>query len=207
MKHFILFTLCFLLFVSTRAQKPKYINIAIFTTQNAMPFGKFAGMFKEIFHPGIEFSYGKTLHSAKKHDWFTELNLAYFFHRFVQHGIPLYLNAGYRYKFNKRLAGETSIGAGYMHSIPATAKLKLNDNGDYTNDKKAGRMQAMGTYTIKFSYVLSHNSANPISIFTSYQQRVQFPFVKSYVPLLPYNSLFIGISKPIHTKKSKNKSV
>ncbi|MBK7291724.1 MAG: hypothetical protein IPI78_16645, partial [Chitinophagaceae bacterium] len=164
-------------------------------TQNAYPFGRFVGLFKETIHPGLEIGYGKILKPKEKHEWLGEVKLGYFYHRYVQHGLPLYLNFGYRYKFNSRLAAETSIGAGYMHSIPATAKLKLNQEGEYENNKGIGRMQAMATYAIGFSYVLNPTAAKTIRVFTSYQQRLQFPFVKSYVPLLPYNSFMIGLIK------------
>ena len=82
-----------------------------------------------------------------------------------------------------------------MHSIPDTAKRKLSEEGEYENNKGIGRMQAMATYGIGFSYVLNPAAAKTIRVFTSYQQRLQFPFVKSYVPLLPYNSFIIGLIK------------
>ncbi|MEO5948421.1 MAG: hypothetical protein ABIP79_16510, partial [Chitinophagaceae bacterium] len=177
------------------AQRQTYVSTAFFTTQNAFPFSKFVGLFKETFHPGLEIGYGKILKPKEKHEWFSEVKLGYFFHRYVQHGFPLYLNFGYRYKFNARLAAETSIGAGYMHSIPATAKLKLNEDGKYENNKGIGRMQAMASYGIGFSYILNPTAVKSLRLFTTYQQRLQFPFVKSYVPLLPYNSFIIGLIK------------
>ena len=174
MKQLILITtILILLYQEVPAQKQKYFSAAFFTTQNAYPFGRFVGLFKETIHPGLEIGY----------------------HRFVQHGLPLYLNFGYRYKFNSRLTAETSIGAGYMHSIPATAKLKLNQEGEYENNKGIGRIQAMATYGLGFSYVLNPAATKTIRVFTCYQQRLQFPFVKSYVPLLPYNSFMIGLIK------------
>lgn len=186
-----------LITIVTTAQQPKYISVAAFTTQNAVPFGKFIGLFGETFHPGIEMGYGKNLAIKLKHEYFLELKFAYFFHRYVQHGIPLYLNFGYRYRINNRFAAETSIGAGYMHSIPATAKLKLNENGDYVNNKGVGRMQAIATYALGIGYTPNPSVTRPMTIFTTYQQRLQMPFVKSYVPLLPYNSFMIGVRKPI----------
>jgi hypothetical protein len=183
------------------AQQPnRYVSIAAFTTQNDLPFGKSAGLFREIVHPGIEAGYGKIISPKQKHEWFGELKFAYFFHRFVQHGIPVYLNFGYRYKINNRFFAETSLGAGYMHSIPATAKLKLNENGEYINNKGIGRMQATASYSLGLGYTLRPNAEKPVKIFTVYQQRLQMPFVKSYVPILPYNSFMIGISKPVQKK-------
>jgi len=197
MKPLFILTAAVLFTVAVQGQKSNYISIAGFTTQTAMPFSKFAGLFTEVFHPGVAFGYGKNLSVKPKHDWFAEGKLAYFFHRYVQHGIPLYLNFGYRYKFNSRFTAETATGAGYMHSIPATAKLKLNDNGEYKNNKGIGRMQAMATYSLGAGYTMHPSSKKSITLFTSYQQLIQMPFVKSYVPLLPYNSFVIGIKKVI----------
>ena len=179
------------------SSQKKYLSLAAFNTQTAMPFGKFAGMFTDQFHPGIEAGYGINMSVKEKHDWFVEFKIACFYHRFVQTGIPLYADLGYRYKFNHRLFAETSIGAGYMHSIPATAKLKLDDDGVYVNNKGIGRVQAMATFGLGLGYSLNPSAKKPASIFATYQQRIQMPFVKSYVPMLPYNSFMIGIKKAI----------
>jgi len=162
-----------------------------------MPFGKFAGLFGEILHPGVEIGYGKIISPKQKHEWFSEWKASYFFHRFVQHGIPVTYNYGYRYKFNSKFSAETSLGGGYMHSIPATAKLKLNSQGEYENNKGVGRMQATASFSVGVSYLVNPKAQQPLRLFCSYQQRLQMPFVKSYVPLLPYNSFMIGLSRPI----------
>ena len=200
MRHLFIIAAFIFIGLKATAQQHKYFSAAVFTTQSAYPFGKFAGLFGEPFHPGIELGYGRIIHPKAKHEWYLELKLAYFFHRFVQHGLPLYLNYGYRYKKSKCLSAETSIGAGYMHSIPATAKLKLNANGEYVNNKGVGRMQAIATFGLGISYVLNSSLTKSIRIFTCYQQRVQMPFVKSYVPLLPYSSIMIGFSKALSKK-------
>jgi len=185
-----------LISLAVSSQK-KYFTVAAFTTQTAMPFGKFFGMFTDQFHPGIEGGYGINISVKQKHDWFVEFKIACFYHRFVQTGIPLYADFGYRYKFNDRLFAETSLGAGYMHSIPATAKLKLNDDGVYVNNKGLGRAQAMATFGLGLGYSLNPSAKKPVSIFVTYQQLLQMPFVRSYVPMLPYNSFMIGIKKSI----------
>lgn len=188
------------------AQNRNYVALAVYNTQNAMPFGKFAGLFTDQFHPGIEGICGKSISSGKDHDWFLELRLSYFFHRYVQHAMPVYLNFGYRYRFNNRFSAETAIGAGYMHSIPATAKLKLNEDGEYGNNKGIGRAQAMATYSLGLAYTAHSKAAKPLTVFVNYQQRVQTPFIKSYVPILPNNSFMIGIRKPITKRSNDHKS-
>lgn len=197
MRQFLICIISFCIVLQLPAQTGKYVSVAAFTTQNAMPFGKFGGLFKETIHPGIEWGMGKNINPKKNHEWFVELKLAYFFHRYVQHGIPLYFNFGYRYHVKKKYSIESSIGAGYMHSIPATAKLKLNNEGVYENNKGLGRMQAMATFGLGVGYLLNEGSRKPTKLFCSWQQRLQMPFVKFYVPLLPYNSFLIGITRPL----------
>lgn len=203
MKHGILLVLLTSLFVKAPAQKPSnsYLSLVVLTTQNAKPFGKFAGLFQDVIHPGIQAAYGKNIAMAEHHDWFVELRLGYFYHRYVQHAIPLYLNFGYRYKITGHLSAETSLGAGYMHSIPATAELKLDSNGEYVNGKGAGRMQAMASFSLGFGYTINPHTARAIKIFTAYQQMVQMPFVRSYVPVLPYNTFLIGACYNLKSKK------
>ena len=196
MKRLSIIAVALLTSLAASSQK-KYVSLAAFTTQTAMPFGKFAGLFTDQFHPGIEAGYGVNISVKEKHDWFTEFKIACFYHRFVQLGIPLYADLGYRYKFNDRFFAEASVGAGYMHSIPATAKLKLNDDGVYVNNKGIGRMQAMATFGLGLGYAINPSAKKPVTAFTIYQQRIQMQFVKSYVPMLPYNSFMIGMKKSI----------
>jgi hypothetical protein len=112
----------------------------------------------------------------------------------------VYLNFGYRYKLGDHFSAQTSLGAGYMQSIPATAKLKLNSNGDYVKNKGIGRMQAVGTYSLGIDYTPKPLAPKPLTIFAAYQQMVQMPFVKSYVPGLPYNTFMIGLERPLKSK-------
>jgi len=202
MKLLIPFLLLYFLSTNAKAQKrQKHFSVAVMNVQSAVPFGKFTGMFSGQFHPGAEVGVGFTWKTKSKHDWFQEFKAGYFFHRFVQHGIPVYTNIGYRYKFSSRFSGEIVLGAGYLHSIPAAAKLKLNDKGEYVNNKGIGRMQAMAITGFRVSYKIK--TERPFTVFAQYQQLVQLPFIKSYVPLLPYNGFEIGISHALISKKSK----
>ncbi len=186
---FVLTTACF-------CQKKKYITAAVFNTQTAMPFSKFKGLFKEALHPGIEIGLGKNFLVKQKGELFAEARVGFFYHRFVQAALPLTVAAGYRYKAGPKLFFLTSLGGGYMHSIPATAKFRLTEDGTYKNNKGIGRMQATVSFDAGAGYTLSKNASRPFSIFIKYQQRVQLPFVKSYVPVLPYNSFMVGVSQP-----------
>lgn len=196
MKYF--FTIAaFVITLKASAQQNSYFTASIFNTQSAMPFGKFSGLVSGIIHPGIEIGNGKSFWHKEKHYWYREFKIGYFYHRYVQHGLPLYLDFGYSHTVTKEFSAKASVGGGYMHSITAADKFKLNSNGEYKNNKGIGRMQGIATFGFGLEYKLKTSSSGPLVIFTNYQQRIQFPFVKSYVPLLPYNSLMLGIHIPI----------
>ncbi len=190
----------FLVTVIAHGQNKKYTGLSFLTTHSALPFSKFGGLFSETIHPGFEFTYGKNFSMKPKHDWFLEYKFSYFFHRFVQHGLPLYMDLGYRYHISKKFSVETSFGAGIMKSIPATQVFSQQIEG-YKKEKGKSRWQLIGTYNIGLGYTINPGSKLPYRLFTSYQQRIQYAFVKSYVPLLPYNSMMLGISKTIGKKK------
>ena len=204
MKQLFMMVFVILIAITTYAQKKKYIGLTFFNTQTDIPFGKFAGLFKDALHPGLEFRFGKNISTKKNHDWFREWRLAYFYHRYVQSGIPLYFDMGYRRHFIRHFEAETSIGAGVMRSIPGTQVFNQNDVGEWHALKLKGRWQLIATYEIGIGYTLNPQASRPLQIFSVYQQRIQFPFVNSYIPLLPYNSFMIGVSKTIGNK-SKNK--
>ena len=204
MKYFFIIAASICFSLSAAAQQPTYVTASFYNTQNAMPFGKLSGLFGGVVHPGIELGYGKEVWQKPKHFWSLEMKLGLFYHRYVQYGIPLYLDFGYNHTLVRRVSIKTSVGAGYMHSIPAADKFKLNSNGEYKNNKGIGRMQAIATFGLGLEYSLKPNSSRPVVIFTNYQQRIQFPFVKSYVPLLPYNSFMIGIHLPLKKINQKN---
>ena len=176
------------------AQNNQYLSVAFTDNASAYPFAILAGYVDEPLHPGIEFGWGKTFAEKPKHDWYRELKLGYFCHRFVQNGIALSVNYGYRYKFSKHLVAEAALGAGYFHSIAATEVLKLNDKGDYVNAKGIGRPQVMGALTLGAGYMIPLKNGRPLKLFLQYQTRIQAPFVNSYVPILPYDQMALGAS-------------
>ena len=53
-------------------------------------------------------------------------------------------------------------------------------------------MQFIASFTIGAEFVINPSAQNLLQVFMNYQQRLQTPFVKSYVPLLPYNNLSLG---------------
>lgn len=201
MKNVIGFFISLLVVVSCYAQRNKQISVAFLNTGSAYPFAEFGKLITTVQHPGIELGYGFNWKTKPKHDWFQEFKVSYFYHRFVQHGIPIYTDIGYRYKFSRELSAGVSFGAGYMQSIPATAKLKLGANGEYKKDNGFGRSQAIAVISFSLGYSIHSSVKNAPRLFVTYQQFLQTPFVKAYVPILPYNSILIGCGVPFRSHK------
>lgn len=198
----IVFVACiFSVLTATAQHRERAVSFAITNQHSAYPFAAFARLFSKEFHPGIEAGYSFNWKTAPKHDWYQTIRAGYFYHRFVQHAIPLYTQLGYRYKLQQRFGFSAALGAGYLHSVPATAVLKRNDDGMYENAKGIGRGQALLNFTLGAHYQLTQNGKNDPAVFIEYGQEIQTPFIRSYVPLLPYNHLAVGVSVPL---KSKN---
>jgi len=193
-KHILLLGLL-IPFLTIAQKKVKEISLAITNTHSAYPFASFGKLFSGPYHPGAEAGYGFNWKRKAKHDWYQSFKLGFFHHRFVQTAIPLYTQIGYRYKPHNRIHFNTALGAGYLHSIPATAILKRNSQGEYEKAKGIGRPQALLNFAVGTRYVLK--GAKAPAIFLQYTQQLQLPFINSYVPLLPYNSVALGVSVPL----------
>lgn len=181
----------------TKKHKPDHISIAFTTLHTAFPFGSFSSLFTKEFHPGFEIATGFNWKTRKKHDWFQTFDVGYSYHRFVQHSFVLYSELGYRYKFLKTFSVSTKLGVGYLHAIPVGKIFVLKEDGTYKKKANLGRPQAMAGFSMDIAKKIS---ASGLVLFLEYQQRLQLPFIKSYVPLLPSNMLMAGIKIPIKSK-------
>ena len=185
-----------LLTITATAQKYKldHFSIAFTTLHTAFPFASFSHLFTKEFHPGFEAGTGFNWRTKKKHDWIQTFQFGYSYHRFVQHSLALYSEFGYRYKILKSFSSTAKIGTGYLNAIPVGKIFKLQDDGTYKKKMNLGRPQVMASFTLGISKRFSSGTV----VFIDYQQRLQFPFIKSYVPLLPSNIILIGITIPLH---------
>jgi len=198
-RNLILLTLCLCCFLNALAQKhkPDHFSITFTTLHTAFPFGRFSKLFTKEFHPGFEIGTGFNWKTKAKHDWFQTFEFGYSYHRFVQHSLALYSEAGYRYKFLKKFSAEAKLGGGYLHAVPVGKIFKLKDDGTYEKKSNLGRPQAMAGFSLCVSKKISISGP---AIFLEYQQRIQLPFIKSYVPLLPSNMLMVGVTIPVKSK-------
>ena len=176
-------------------KKGKEISLALTNNHSAYPFASFGKLLSGPFHPGIEVGYGFNWKTGRKHDWWQSFKVGVFHHRFVQTAVPIYTQFGYRLKPFNQVHLHGALGAGYLHSVPATAVLKQSNGGEYEKSKGVGRPQALVNLSFGVRYVMK-GKMTP-SIFLQYTQQLQTPFIKSYVPLLPYNAVAVGICVPL----------
>ena len=180
----------------TGKRKLTHLSLSFTNSHTAMPFGKFSSLITENYHPGLEFSTGFDWKTGKKHDWTQSFNVGYSYHRWVQHSLMLYSEAGYRYKFGKGFYTEARLGAGYMRALVAAESFSdgVEDGNQYAK-VSSGRSQFIANFRMIAGK--QFNSPQGIKVFIGYQQRLQTPFIHSYVPLLPYNILELGFALPI----------
>jgi hypothetical protein len=186
-----------------KTQKHQYYQLAVSNSHSAKPFASFLSLFYEDFHPGIDFGYGFVLKSGDKYQWVLEGRLGYMYHRWVQHNIGLYAVTGYRYLISPSWSAEIKLGGGYQHSIPNSKVFTITESEGIKKKKNVGRSQGI----VNLGFGVSKNLSPPfgIRVFMEYKQQIQTPFIKEYVPILPYNSIVIGVAIPRKHPKVKSK--
>src|SRR4051812_39691117 len=176
--------------VNAQKHKLDHYSIAVSNLHTNLPFKSFSSLIAKEYHPGFEMSTGFNWNEKPMHNWYQEFQLGYTYQRWVQHSICIYTSIGYRHKIAKGFTADISIGAGYLHAISDSKLFKLQHDGSYKKKFNWGRPQAMAALTIGIGKTFSNGK----SIFLRYQQRLQTPFIKSYVPVLPANLLLAGVS-------------
>lgn len=182
--------------VAMGQKREQFISLHITNQHTAFPLAKFVSLFTKDFHPGFEAGFEFLWRKRATHQLFQSFRAGYFYHRFVQHAVPLYTQLGYRYTFSRRLSFQMAAGCGYLHSITDAAVLKTDGNGNYRSAKGIGRGQAVIALSMGPEVSFPIRKSN-VSFSLRYTQQLQTPFIKSYVPLLPYNQIAIGAAVPL----------
>jgi len=179
--------------------KAESFELNIFTNQYYFPFLGIKNIVTSKYHPGLSFGYMRDIKVKKKTTLYGDALVGIYYHRFIQTGVQIYGNLGYRVNLPHKffLAGE--FGLGYLHSIKLQTTLKADANGNYTKALNLGRPQLMTGIGIKVGkeVLISKQKGR---LFLNYQPWFQLPFIKSYVPLLPNNSFHIGFDFILNNK-------
>jgi hypothetical protein len=180
----------------SQARPPARLEILISNYHSTAPITGFGGLFYKTLHPGVQLGYEKAFSQQGRRTWLWRARGGFFYHRFIQTSIPLLGECLLQWRPGKsatsRFGLEGGLGLGYMHSFPLTRMYKLQDDGSYQRVYAAGRPQ--GTFALSAGVSYALDAAQRYRLLLRYQIALQTPFIKSYVPLLPYNILQIGFS-------------
>ncbi|NVO19602.1 MAG: hypothetical protein HXX13_07870 [Bacteroidetes bacterium] len=177
-------------FLHAQSFPHKSVSLALFNNATLLPPASIVAVFTQPIHPGIVASYEFGWKEKSYGKWFQNANLGFFSHRYVYRALLLYTQAGYRRSLG-HLTVEGSLHAGYMHAFLITDRLVPQDDGTYKAKKGFGKPQFIGGAGVGLGYNLGNRELGR-RIFLNYDLRLQMPFVKSYVPLLPNGVLSLG---------------
>ncbi len=171
--------------------KMKPISVSVFNNATMLPPASLTATFNQPIHPGLTAAYEFGWKETDKYKWFQNAGISYFYHRYVYQVVLLNSQAGYRRKINQ-FSVEGYLQAGYMHAFLLTDRAVLQSDGTYKVKQGFGKPQFIAGAGAGIGYNLGN--ANRIRrIFLNYDVRLQMPFVKSYVTLLPNGALSLGM--------------
>ena len=193
MKIRLIFILCLFTFSAFAQRKFDQITFEAGNAVSAFPFVGAPQLFYTNYHPYFTIGSRLTWKEKGRHAWEQSVNIGYMYHRFVQHTIPLFTEIIYRYNFNQHFSMNAHLGGGYLHSVPDAERFELNDQGEYEKIRNLGRGQGM----VRFALSTAYSFTDDLRLTLNYGVTGQMPYVKSYVPLLPYSTIQLGVAKKI----------
>ncbi|MDF9797807.1 hypothetical protein OKW21_003070 [Catalinimonas alkaloidigena] len=191
--HFMALLICLISVTTFGQAKLTQLTLETGNAITGLPIVGAPQLFYTHYHPFNTIGASLVWKENGKQAWEQSFNMGYIYHRFVQHSILLFTETIYRYDFNTAFSMRAHLGLGYLHSIPGTDRFELNKQGEYEKIASLGRAQVGVKFSISAAYKLSPD----FQLSINYGVLGQLPFVKSYVPLLPYNAIQLGILKNI----------
>ncbi|CAA9316962.1 MAG: hypothetical protein AVDCRST_MAG56-6690 [uncultured Cytophagales bacterium] len=180
------------------------LRAAVFSNATLLPPVVLTRIFAEPLHPGLSLGTTYTYRNNGRHELLQTFRAGYFYHRYNQHAIQLYTEAGYRLHSRSGLDAGLLIGGGYLHAIPTTPTFAWNGRGSYDRKRSLGRPRAMISSALELGYSPRMPTGAPVRFFLAYQFWLQTPFLKQYVPLLPNTALHLGASVPLRKPVPRN---
>lgn len=171
--------------------KSNPISVSVLNNATLLPPASFTAVFDQPFHPGITISYEFGWKETPNHKWFHNVGVSYIYHRLVHQAVLLNTQAGYRWKI-KKFSLEGYLQAGYLHAFPFTDRAVFQSDGTYLAKRGIGKPQFITGAGFGLGYNLGEETQLR-RVFLNYDVRLQMPFVKGYVPVLPSGGLSLGV--------------
>jgi len=182
-----------------QSQRSHLISVCLFNNSTKLPPASLTAAFKTPIHLGVSAAYEFGWKETAKQKWFQNAGISYWYHQFVNQVILLNSQAGYRWKI-KDFSVEANIQVGYMHAFYLTERFVQNPDGTYMAKKGGGKSQFISGAGIGLGYDLGKDT-HIRRIILNYDFRMQLPFVRGYVPLLPNGALGIGFQFNLKSRK------
>ncbi len=177
--------------ISAQKWQTNPVSISLFNNATMLPPASLVAVFNQPIHPGFTAGYEFGWKEEGKHKWFQNVGLSYFYHRFAYQAIILNSQAGYRWYAGK-FSAEGYLQAGYMHALYLTDRAVMQSDGTYVAKKGFGKPQFLTGLGLGVGYNFGSNDKLR-RLFLNYDIRLQMPFVKNYVTLLPNGTLSVGM--------------
>ncbi len=189
----------FILFTSILSfGQSKHIGLTLSNNTTGLPILAYPELFYSQFHPGIDAFYSLQLNNSENNKILLKANLGFYYHQFVQSLLRIYPTVNYERELNQKLSLGVGLGGGYGLSFEGKNAFVFKEDGTYENKGFFGaRSQFLIAFEIGAGYSLKANNENSPILICQFKSFMQGNYVKSYVPLLPLNSINIGIRLPI----------
>lgn len=195
-KNLLFILLAWPFFASAQSWKANPVSLSIFNNATMLPPASMVALFNQPIHPGFTAGYEFGWKEKGKHKWFQNAGFSYFYHRFAYQAIILNSQAGYRWHAGN-FSAEGYLQAGYMHAFYLTDRAVRQSDGSYNAKKGFGKPQFITGLGAGIGYNFG-NTGKLRRIFIDYGFRLQMPFVKNYVTLLPNGTLSLGLQFNLH---------
>lgn len=181
------------------------IGLKVSNNVTAYPFTGIPQLVVSKLHPGIDLTCKKIFQQKNKYAYAWEGNLGYMYHRFFQQAIRINGTI-----ICQRTVGYNShiyagLGGGYWHSIRQYDRFELNSDGVYEKIIKLGRPQFSAHLALGMGKKVVINEQDKYTLRIEYRGLIHGVLAKSYVPIVPYNILSIGLEVPISNLKKDSK--
>ncbi|MFN9883431.1 MAG: hypothetical protein ACK53R_08610 [Bacteroidota bacterium] len=199
------FVLIFIIYFGFVTAQDKLWHVALTSNATSFPITGYPVLFYANLHPGIDAAYMKQINHSDKNRLLLQVQSTFYYHRFVQSLITCSPSLIYEYKLGKLNFLNIGLGAGGGLAFEHEATFKLNSTGDY---EQRSMLHPRGQYLVQFQFgynrILIKDKLSSPKIAIGFRTTMQGTFVKSYVPLLPVNSCYIGLQFPINRKVAQN---
>jgi hypothetical protein len=165
------------------------LNVSVFSEAWALPSTQ---LVKNPIHPGVYVATEHDLAQGQHSRFYLTLGIGYYYHRNVQHGVFLNLNAAYAYQFNFGLYAAASLGIGGINTMYPAPAYRLKD-GAYKRTVDWGKVSLMPNADFTVGYTFNRHQVRPFSVFTKYQVFLEYPYAPANTfPALPHTAFHVG---------------